>query len=172
MSGNMNPSGPAQPTLNQAYTTSGNAATQEPAEKAQANANAQDNSSKVEQRVPTKQTSSSDEATPSSLGIGIHGAPPGEEAKGQKHDTGLSGGTEAEQMRAPGEGEVRDAVDRKPGATGEEPGLETDLDRKKAEQAPLRAKYEEEKQKDVDVAGVLGQRGGPANPVDKNGYPN
>lgn len=84
----------------------------------------------------------------------------------------MSGGTEAEQMRAPGEGEVKDVVDRKPGASGGEPGLETELDRKKAEQAPLRAKYEQEKEKEVNVAGVLGQTGGPANPVDKNGYPN
>lgn len=125
-----------------------------------------------DQRVPSKQTSSSDEATPSSLGIGIHGAPAGEERHGQKQDSGLSGGTEAEQMRAPGEGEVNDAVQRKPGASGSQPGLETDLDRKKAEQAPLREKYEQEKEQNVDVAGVLGQTGGPANPVDKNGYPN
>lgn len=75
-------------------------------------------------------------------------------------------------MRAPGEGEVSDAVDRKPGASGAQPGTESDLERKKAEQAPLRAKYEQEKEKEVDVGGVLGQRGGPANPVDKDGYPN
>lgn len=75
-------------------------------------------------------------------------------------------------MRAPGEGEISDAVDKKPGAGGSQEGLETDLDRKKAEQAPLRAKFEQEKQKEVDVGGVLGQTGGPANPVDKNGYPN
>lgn len=44
--------------------------------------------------------------------------------------------------------------------------------RKKAEQAPLREAIKEQRAHDVDVGGVLGQRGGPANPVDKNNYPN
>lgn len=44
--------------------------------------------------------------------------------------------------------------------------------RKKAEQAPMREAVKEKKQHDVDVGGVLGQRGGPANPVDKDNYPN
>ena len=46
------------------------------------------------------------------------------------------------------------------------------MSRKKAEQAPAREAIEAEKQKEVDVGGVLGQRGGPANPVDKDNYPN
>lgn len=32
-------------------------------------------------------------------------------------------------MRAPGEGEISSAVDRKPGATGSQEGLESDLDK-------------------------------------------
>lgn len=44
--------------------------------------------------------------------------------------------------------------------------------RKKAEQAPAREKIKAEKQHNIDVGGILGQRGGPANPVDKNNYPN
>jgi hypothetical protein len=68
-------------------------------------------------------------------------------------------------MGAPGEDKVIDAVDRKPGATGNEPGLESDLEKKKADQAPAREKVQKEEKQDVDVAGVLGQRGGPANPV-------
>lgn len=44
--------------------------------------------------------------------------------------------------------------------------------RKKAEQAPARKAIQDERQKGVDVGGVLGQRGGPANPVDKDNYPN
>lgn len=44
--------------------------------------------------------------------------------------------------------------------------------RKKAEQAPAREAIQNERQKGVDVGGVLGQRGGPANPVDKDNYPN
>lgn len=79
---------------------------------------------------------------------------------------------EAEQMAAPGEAKVANVVERKPGATGGEQGLESDLDRKKREQAPMREAVEAEKEKEVDVGGVLGQRGGPANPVDKDGYPN
>ena len=45
-------------------------------------------------------------------------------------------------------------------------------ERKKAEQAPAREAVKEERKENVDVAGVLGQRGGPANPVDKGNYPN
>jgi len=75
-------------------------------------------------------------------------------------------------MAAPGEGKIASAVEDKPGATGAQPGLESDLYRKKAEQAPLREQKKAERQEAVDVGGVLGQRGGPANPVDKNGYPN
>lgn len=75
-------------------------------------------------------------------------------------------------MAAPAESKIRNAVMEKPGATGTQKGMETDLDRKKKEQAPAREAIEAEKQKEVDVGGVLGQRGGPANPVDKGGYPN
>lgn len=75
-------------------------------------------------------------------------------------------------MAAPGEGKVANAVEQKPGASGAQDGLETDLERKKAEQAPARQAVEAEKERKVDVAGVLGQTGGPANPVDKDGYPN
>lgn len=75
-------------------------------------------------------------------------------------------------MAAPGEHKVFDAVMEKPGASGKQEGLETDLDRKKAEQALAREAVEAQKQESVDVAGVLGQRGGPANPVDKDNYPN
>jgi hypothetical protein len=43
--------------------------------------------------------------------------------------------------------------------------------RKKAEQAPYREAVKEGREQNVDVGGILGQRGGPANPVDKNNYP-
>jgi hypothetical protein len=75
-------------------------------------------------------------------------------------------------MAAPGEGKIHDAVMKKPGADGKQPGLETDLDKKKAEQAPAREKIEAEKQEKVDVAGVLGQRSAPADAVGKDNYPN
>lgn len=68
-------------------------------------------------------------------------------------------------MRAPGDGEVRDVVDRKPGATGSENSLTSDLDKKKAEQAPEREAIKEERKEKVDVAGILANRGGPASTV-------
>jgi len=43
MSDALNPSGPAQPSLDQVYETSGNPAQKEPAEKAQSQANATSN---------------------------------------------------------------------------------------------------------------------------------
>jgi len=46
MSG-LDPKGPSQPSLNQAYTTPGNPATKEPAEEAQADANAHTDSAKM-----------------------------------------------------------------------------------------------------------------------------
>lgn len=183
----MNPSGAAQPSLQQAYETKGNPAETEPAEKASAEQNAQSNAgqSTTETRVPTKQTSyalfihpfnqtsltatprrSIDEATPSSLGQGVHGAPPGEEAKGKTdEDVGRSNELDGAQMAAPGEGDVADIVDRKPGATGGEESLTTDLDRKKAEQAPAREAAKAERKEKVDVAGILAQRSAPADPT-------
>lgn len=103
---------------------------------------------------------------------GVRGAPPGEETKGYTQKDMDSQELDAEQMGAPGEGRVASAVGNPSGAAGSEQGLESDLDRKKKEQAPARKSIQEEKQKDVDVGGVLGQRGGPANPVDKGNYPN
>lgn len=75
-------------------------------------------------------------------------------------------------MAAPAESKIAAAVEEKPGATGAQQGLESDLDRKKAEQAPAREAIDQQKKEEVDVAGVLGQRGGPANPVGKDNYPN
>lgn len=116
-----------------------------------------------DQRVPQKQTSSDDEATPSSLGRGIRGAGPGEEARGKTaEDVGRNQELDAEQMAAPGEGRVAGAVENKSGASGGEQGLESDLDRKKAQQSGLRQEMKEAKSEDFDVGGVLGQRGGAA----------
>ncbi|KAK3713485.1 hypothetical protein LTR37_008443 [Vermiconidia calcicola] len=168
-----NPSGPSQPGLDQVYETSGNAASKEPAEQKQANANAKDDSAAVDQRIPSKQTTSMDEATPTAMAQGVRGAGAGENPDDfTDQEQGRSQDVNAEQMAAPGEGSVHDTVDNKPGAGGGEPGLETDLDRKKAEQAPAREKEYAKQEKDLDVGGVLGQRGGPANPVDKGNYPN
>ena len=72
---------------------------------------------------------------------------------------------DAAQMAAPGEGKINAAVQKKAGASGNEPGLESDLDKKKREQAPARDAMKAEKEGKVDVGGVLGQRGGPAETV-------
>lgn len=104
----------------------------------------------------------------------MRGAPPGEEAAGETHESqGRNSELDADQMAMPGEGKVADAVKgESAGAQGKEQGMESDLDRKKAEQAPAREQAKAEKAENFDVGGVLGQRGGPANPVDKKGYPN
>ncbi|KAF2088289.1 hypothetical protein K490DRAFT_64968 [Saccharata proteae CBS 121410] len=173
----LDPTGPSQPSLSDAYKTTGNPATKAPTESHAAafNASAAADSSipSTDTRVPSEQTSSIDEAMPSSLGRGVRGAGAGEEAKGLgEEDVGRHQELDAQQMAAPGEGRVAGVVEEKPGASGNEPGLETDLDRKKAEQAPAREAMKEQRKQEVDVGGVLGQTGGPANPVDKGGYPN
>jgi len=131
MSG-LDPTRESQPTLNQAYTTPGNAASQDPVEKSQARANAQDDSSQVDQRIPQKQTQG--EGTASSLGRGIHGAPAGEEAKGRtEEDVGRHNELDGAQMAAPGEGRIADVVAGRGGvslgSSGEEPDMASDLDR-------------------------------------------
>jgi hypothetical protein len=46
------------------------------------------------------------------------------------------------------------------------------MSRKKAEQADARNAIKQEKQGNLEAGGAAGQTGGPANPVDKNNYPN
>ncbi|KAF2662736.1 hypothetical protein K491DRAFT_685907 [Lophiostoma macrostomum CBS 122681] len=170
----LDPSGPSQPTLQQAYETPGNAASKNPSEKATTSANAADDSGPVDQRIPQKQASE-DQATSSSLGRGIRGAGTGEEGKGlSEEDVGRHNELDGQQMAAPGEGAVADAVAGRgtKGVGGEQEDLAADLDRKKAEQAEAREKIKQQRAQGVEAGGALGQQGGPANPVDKGGYPN
>lgn len=170
---NLDPTGPAHPSFNQAYSTAGNPASKNPAEQSSTAANtaATHEGSTTQIRSPTH--GSDREPVPTSLGRGVHGAPPGEEAKGlTAEDVGAHNELDGEQMRASGEGDVAAAVDAKRGATGAQPDLASDLDRKKAQQAPMREHVKEQRAQEVDVGGVLGQRGGPANPVGKGNYPN
>ena len=134
----------------------------------------QTNSPPSDKRIPREQSSSADEATPSSLAQGIHGAPPGEEAKGLSHeDVGRHNELEPDQLGTYAEDKIADSVKgTQSGSAGKEQDMASDLDRKKAEQAPAREKVQKEEAKSFDVGGVLGQRGGPADPVDKKGYPN
>ncbi|KAF2270564.1 hypothetical protein CC78DRAFT_528317 [Lojkania enalia] len=164
----LDPSGPSQPTVNQVYTTPGNPAEKNPYESTQSALNSIENSGKVDQRIPAMQASAS-EAQPSSLGQGIRGAGPGEESKGlTQDDVGRHNELDAEQMAAPGEGRVADAVAGRgaKGIGGEQPDLAADLDRKKAEQAEAREAIKSQRRQNANVGGVLGQQGGPANPVD------
>lgn len=128
MSG-LDPKGPAQPTLDQSYEVAGNPATKEPAQQQAAYAN-QHAPAGHDRRVPTTQSSGFQDATPTSLGRGVHGAPPGEEAKGFTSDDQFrEGDVEGEQMRAPGEGDVNRVVHEKPGAAGQQSDFASDLDR-------------------------------------------
>jgi hypothetical protein len=162
----LDPSEPAQPKLDDAYKTRGNPASKEPAEQAEAQRNANDNSGITDQRIPREQSSSVADATPTSLGYGVRGAPPGEEAKGYtEEDVGRHQELDAAQMGAPGEGKVAEAVEEKAGASGKEQGMEMDLDRKKAEQKEAREAVGGQREKAFDVGGVLGQQSAPADPT-------
>jgi hypothetical protein len=126
----MNPSAQSQPPKEAVYTTEGNAATSNPVETRAAQHHARGNT--VEERFPTKHTYDN-EAMPSSLAYGIRGAPPSEDQsrriKGQGRQGSHSRELDGEQMRPPGEGDVADSVNRKPGAGGSQPDLASDLDR-------------------------------------------
>lgn len=169
----LDPSGPAQPNLTDAYEAKGNPASKDPKEQLQGqlNKNAASNPENItDERIPQEQSSSINEATPSSLGYGVRGAPSGEEAKGKTHEeVGRNQELEAEQMAAPGERKVYEAVEGqtggKTGTGGEQPGLESDLDRKKAEQASARQEIKQARAGGVDVGGVLGQQSAPADPT-------
>lgn len=140
----MDPSGPPQPPKHAAYETQGNPATSTPSE--QRSARHHPHGKPIDERVPSSQSSSLSEALPSSLGYGVHGAPAGEEQYGRTQEqVDWSRELDGDQMRAPGEGEVASAVERKPGASGSQPDLASDLDRKKREQAPKREAIKEER---------------------------
>ncbi|KAI1416773.1 hypothetical protein F5Y13DRAFT_153035 [Hypoxylon sp. FL1857] len=140
---NMDPSGPPQPPKETAYETQGNPATSNPSEQDSARHHA--HGKPVDERSPSSRSSGLGDAVPSSLGYGIHGAPAGEERYGRTQEqVGRSGELEGDQMRAPGEGDVASAVERKSGASGSQPDLASDLDRKKREQASKREAIKED----------------------------
>ncbi|KAI1501013.1 hypothetical protein F5X99DRAFT_220023 [Biscogniauxia marginata] len=141
----MNPSNPAQPPSDAAYTAEGNPVTSDPAQQ-QAAQHHPAGGKPVEKRLPKSQSSGIDQAMSSSLGYGIHGATAGEEKFGHdESDVGRHRELEGDQMHAPGEGDVADAVNRKPGAGGTQPDLASDLDRKKQEQAAAREAIKDER---------------------------
>ncbi|KAI4153929.1 MAG: hypothetical protein LQ340_002002 [Diploschistes diacapsis] len=159
----MDPQGPSQPPLDTVYNTAGNPADQNPQEQRTASVNENSNvGSLVEAReqgdvpVPSNHDQA---ATSTSLG---YGARDSSGDKGSSISQGVSG-TEGDQMRPPGEGDVYEQQFKKTGF-GEQKDLASDLDRKKAEQSGMREQVKQQRESNVDVGGALGQRGGPAVP--------
>jgi len=170
MSDALSPTGAAQPTHSTPYTTGNNPISKTPAEATQS-FKAIDNAATTDTRLPTKQASDAQGLRNAKFGEGkgVHGAPAGEESKGLTDEhVGRHKELDGEQMAAPGEGRVAEAV-RKGGegmgGGGTQPDMASDLDRKKAEQADARAAIDQSKAGAQRVGGVAGQTGGPANPV-------
>ncbi|KAK8030045.1 hypothetical protein PG993_011336 [Apiospora rasikravindrae] len=146
----MDPQGPSQPSQDTAYKTPGNVASTNPAEQ-NVKEHSHPHGQRLEDRLPTGGQSGSSAKQqggapqPSSLGYGVRGAPAGEESRGlTEEDVGRHKELEGESMVAgAGEGRVAGAVERKSGATGAEPDLTANLDRKKAEQAEKREAIKE-----------------------------
>ncbi|KAI4600896.1 hypothetical protein KJ359_013059 [Pestalotiopsis sp. 9143b] len=155
----MDPTGPSQPPKATSYETQGVGVDSNPAELRSAHSqHAQ--GARVDQRVPTSQSAGVHEATPTSVARGIRGAPPGEEQHGRTEEqVGRHRELDGEQMRAPGEGDVADVVSRKPGASGSQPDLASDLDRKKAEQAEDREAIKSAREQGM-VSGDVDPRAG------------
>ncbi|KAI0889105.1 uncharacterized protein GGS22DRAFT_67380 [Annulohypoxylon maeteangense] len=124
----MNPSGPPQPPKSAAYETGSNPATSTPQEQRRAQEHTPGYN--IAERMPPTQPGKIAEATPSSLGYGIRGAPAGEERHGRsQEEMDRSRELEGEQMHPPGEGDVARAVERKAGAAGGRRDLGADLER-------------------------------------------
>ena len=130
----LSPTGPSQPTTNQAFTTPGNPSTKNPSEKSQTSENRTHNADPsekpVDQRIPQKQDGDqSSREGEWGLGRGIRGAGSGEEAKGETVESmGRHNELDAEQMGPPGEGRVADAV-RNGNVGGEQEDFAADLER-------------------------------------------
>lgn len=135
----LSPTGPPQPTQQQAYTTPGNPSTKTAAERSQTaqtqSSNADPEDTKTDKRVPQTQTTGNDSRNGEwGLGRGIRGAGSGEEKQGKtEEDVGRHNELDGEQMAMPGEGEVADAVagrgQKGNGVGGEQEDFASDLDR-------------------------------------------
>ncbi|KAF9874976.1 hypothetical protein CkaCkLH20_07670 [Colletotrichum karsti] len=171
----MSSSVPSQPPKAEAYTTTSNPATGNPAEKAAAQQSESSARDAVLGRAPIPQSQSrtADDAVPSSLGQGVHSSGPVDATEERNTAYSSSGNddgpenpnVEAEQMETLAEGKVADAVDRKSGAQkapGQEVQFDDDasgLERKKREQQEAREAVKEARREGVDVDGGFGNRG-------------
>jgi len=155
----MDPTGPSQPPLDQAYHTASNPTSKTPSEQHSSSTTRSGPSTETRQPndIPIPSTHA-EEPTPSALGYSGSGPDKGE-AMGAAADV-----QDGEQMRMPGEGQVYEAqlAKGKVGAFGEEKSLTSDLERKKEQQRGEREEVVAERKKEVDVGGALGQRGGVA----------
>ncbi|KAA6409732.1 MAG: hypothetical protein FRX48_06344 [Lasallia pustulata] len=155
----LDPQGPAQPALDQAYDHPGNPIDHTPQERTQASANATTNSgAKTDKRNPGDvdiPSTHGQSGQASSLGRGAR------DGSGDKPTGEATSGLDGEQMRAPGEGDVMQRQFEKSGF-GEQADLASDLDRKKQEQAGAREEVKSQRSKNVDVGRALGQTTGPA----------
>lgn len=127
-----------QPTTADADTSPSNPVTKNPSEAATASSHTPSKPSPGDQKIPQKQVSE-DQANTWAQGRGIHGAPPGEEAKGlTEEDVGRHNENEGAIDGTPAEGRVADAVAGRDGGSGkgalsggggEQPDLASGLDK-------------------------------------------
>ncbi|KAG8530710.1 uncharacterized protein KY384_004066 [Bacidia gigantensis] len=161
----LNPTGPSQPSLNEAYKHPDN-----PAQGSNEHAASESAGASTQRSAPTYTTREAgdvpdpqqEDATPSSLGYGVQDA---SQDKGDSIPAGISS-LDAEQMRAPGEGDIASAQDKKHGF-GEQTSLTSGLDRKKAEQEDIKSRRGGDEGggpgggqgggDGVDIAGALGE---------------
>ncbi|KAI9802510.1 MAG: hypothetical protein M1833_001582 [Piccolia ochrophora] len=148
----MNPSQPSQPSIDEAYTTAGNAADQTPSEQKSAS-DTSNNAPTTTTRTPHDEA----DAEPTATALGSGTTDPTDRG------TGMVDELDGEQMRAPGEGDVMRAQQNKGNmGMGEQESLTADLDRKKEEQQGKRESVQADRHGGTDVDGGHGQKGGPA----------
>lgn len=163
---------PSQPPLNTAFKQDDNPAQTTDLEQLtgiQASKGSE-NSPQVDRRsAHDVESSHTNPPTSTALGAGERGPLVSRPLSNSTAETASSSELEGEQMRAPGEGDVADAVKNKAdkGGFGEQKSLTADLDAKKAEHEEKLEKYGLLPQRDtdwigskeVDVQGALGGRG-------------
>ncbi|KAK1637868.1 hypothetical protein BDP81DRAFT_426082 [Colletotrichum phormii] len=175
----MSSSAPPQPPTSEAYKTASNPTTRTPAENAAAQGDATDRETAARDAVlgrtpfPQSQSRSVDDATPSSLGAGVHSSGPVDETErrntayvteGSRGKELENPNVEAEQMATLAEGKVADAVERKSG-TQKVPGQEvvnvefgSGIEEKKKEQQEARDAIKKARSEGADVDGGIGER--------------
>ncbi|KAI1823865.1 hypothetical protein F4861DRAFT_300522 [Xylaria intraflava] len=146
----MNPSASPRPPPDAAYQVQGNPVTLT-------------RRAGSEQPVVQRVSQDIQDAMPPSFGRGVQGKHTEEPRFISTQETMTP--QEGEKMQPPAEGRMADVVTRKPGASGSQPDLAGDLDRKKWEQAAARRAVREERRHGEISDGVV--RGGVDTELDK-----